>query len=156
MEIAEPLIQRLRIKVLYRLTLGATSFDPVRIYHYRSSDITTGQILVSAPMEGRRCYSCGRGSPHRHAANPRRGGNKYYYHNMVILHVDNIIKPIQDALIGVVYIDDSQLIHAQSSRTRIDGSFTRSSASAVLLTAFSKRDAFVYITVTEPPDLSKL
>lgn len=70
--------------------------------------------------------------------------------------VDNIIKPIQDALIGVVYVDDSQVVQAQSSRTRIDGSFTIRGASPVLLNAFSKRDAFVYIRVTEPPDLSKL
>lgn len=79
-----------------------------------------------------------------------------YYYDGDPPDVDNIIKPIQDALIGVVYIDDSQVVRAQSSRTRIDGSFTIRGASALLLTAFSKRDAFVYITVTEPPDFSKL
>lgn len=79
-----------------------------------------------------------------------------YYYDGDPPDVDNIIKPIQDALIGVVYVDDSQVVQAQCSRTRIDGSFTIRGASSVLLNAFSRRDAFVYIRVTQPPDLSRL
>jgi crossover junction endodeoxyribonuclease RusA len=79
-----------------------------------------------------------------------------YYYDGQPPDVDNIIKPIQDALKGIVYFDDSQVVQAQSSRTRIDGSFTIRGASAVLLTAFSRRDAFVYVKVTTPPDLSRL
>jgi len=79
-----------------------------------------------------------------------------YYYDGDPPDVDNIIKPIQDALIGVVYLDDSQVVHAQSSRTRIDGSFTIRGASAVLLNGFSQREPFVYIRVIEPPDMSNL
>jgi Holliday junction resolvase RusA-like endonuclease len=79
-----------------------------------------------------------------------------YYYEGDTPDVDNIIKPIQDALIGIIYIDDSQVVQAISSKTRIDGSFKIRGASAELLLAFSNRDAFVHIQVTMPPDLSVL
>jgi crossover junction endodeoxyribonuclease RusA len=79
-----------------------------------------------------------------------------YYYDGDTPDVDNIIKPIQDALIGIVYADDAQVVQAKSSKTRIDGSFTIRGASAVLLLAFSERDTFVHVHVTEPPDLSNL
>lgn len=79
-----------------------------------------------------------------------------YYYEGDSPDVDNIIKPIQDALIGIVYADDAQIVQAKSAKTRIDGSFTIQGASSVLLMAFSGRDAFVHIRVTEPPDLSNL
>jgi Holliday junction resolvase RusA-like endonuclease len=79
-----------------------------------------------------------------------------YYYEGDTPDVDNIIKPIQDALIGVVYVDDAQVVQAISSKTRIDGSFKIRGASAELLLAFSNRDAFIHITVTTPPDMSVL
>ena len=79
-----------------------------------------------------------------------------YYYEGDSPDVDNIIKPIQDALEGVVYGDDAQVVKAESSKVSIDGSFTIRGASATLLQAFSERDPFVYVQVTWPPDLSKL
>lgn len=79
-----------------------------------------------------------------------------YYYEGDTPDVDNIIKPIQDALIGIVYVDDAQVVQAVSSKTRIDGSFKIRGASAELLLAFSNRDAFVHIQVTMPPDMSVL
>lgn len=79
-----------------------------------------------------------------------------YYFEGDTPDVDNIIKPIQDALIGIVYVDDAQVVRAVSSKTRIDGSFTIRGASAELLLAFANRDAFVHIQVTTPPDMSIL
>ncbi len=79
-----------------------------------------------------------------------------YYYEGDTPDVDNIIKPIQDALIGIVYDDDSQVVKTTSEKVRIDGSFTIRGASAVLLLAFSNRDAFVHIQVTTPPDMSVL
>lgn len=79
-----------------------------------------------------------------------------YYYEGDAPDVDNIIKPIQDALIGIVYVDDSQVVQAVSSKTRIDGSFKIRGASAKLLLAFSNRDAFVHILITVPPDMSVL
>ncbi|MFC3193197.1 RusA family crossover junction endodeoxyribonuclease [Marinicella sediminis] len=79
-----------------------------------------------------------------------------YYYEGDTPDVDNIIKPIQDALIGLVYVDDSQVIQAVSSKARIDGSFTIRGASAELLLAFSNKDTFVHILITSPPDMSVL
>lgn len=79
-----------------------------------------------------------------------------YYFDGDTPDVDNIIKPIQDALIGIVYDDDSQVILARSAKTKIDGSFTIRGASPVLLVAFSERDPFVHVKVTDPPDLTHL
>lgn len=79
-----------------------------------------------------------------------------YYYDGDTPDVDNVIKPIQDALIGVVYKDDSQVVEAKSSKTRIDGSFTIRGTSAVLLLAFSNHDPFLHVKVTAPPDLSRL
>ena len=79
-----------------------------------------------------------------------------YYYDGDTPDVDNIIKPIQDALIGIGYVDDAQVMQAKSSKTKINGSFTIRGASPILLMAFSDRDAFVHIRVTEPPDLSNL
>ncbi len=79
-----------------------------------------------------------------------------YYYDGDTPDVDNIIKPIQDALIGIVYVDDAQVVQAHSAKTRIDGSYTIRGASSVLLVAFSNSDPFVHIRVTEAPDLSKL
>lgn len=79
-----------------------------------------------------------------------------YYYEGDTPDVDNIIKPIQDALIGVIYIDDSQVVQAISSKTRIDGSFTIRGASAELLLAFSDTDAFLHIQVLTAPDMSVL
>jgi hypothetical protein len=79
-----------------------------------------------------------------------------YYYEGNTPDVDNIIKPIQDALIGIVYVDDAQVVQAISSKTRIDGSFQIRGASAELLLAFSNRDAFIHIVVNTPPDMSVL
>ena len=79
-----------------------------------------------------------------------------YYYEGDSPDVDNIIKPIQDALISIVYIDDAQVVQAKSAKTKIDGSYTIRGASPVLLMAFSNRNTFVHIRVTEPPDLSNL
>ncbi len=79
-----------------------------------------------------------------------------YYYEGETPDVDNVIKPIQDALKGVVYLDDAQVVKAESAKARIDGSFQIRGASEILLRAFSERDPFVHIRVTLPPDMSKL
>ena len=79
-----------------------------------------------------------------------------YYYEGDAPDVDNVIKPIQDALKGVVYVDDAQVVKAESSKVPIDGSFTIRGASAALLQGFSDKDPFVHVRVTWPPDMSKL
>ena len=79
-----------------------------------------------------------------------------YYYEGETPDVDNIIKPIQDALNGVVYVDDGQIVKTSSAKARIDGSYRIGGASATLLLAFSNNDPFVYVRVDHAPDLSDL
>ena len=79
-----------------------------------------------------------------------------YYYEGDTPDVDNVIKPIQDALKGVVYVDDAQVVNAESAKVHIDGSFQIRGASETLLRAFSENDPFVHIRVDWPPDMSKL
>lgn len=48
-----------------------------------------------------------------------------YYHDGVSVRIDNdnMLKPIQDALIGLVYEDDRQITDIQVRKTDINGSF---------------------------------
>lgn len=46
----------------------------------------------------------------------------YFYENEAP-DVDNIIKPIQDALVGLVYADDAQVADTSSRKSKIDGAF---------------------------------
>jgi crossover junction endodeoxyribonuclease RusA len=65
---------------------------------------------------------------------------------------DNLIKPIQDALIGLVYQDDRQVTDSVIRRTDVQGSFFLQDQSEVLLTALRGGDSFVYVRVEDAPD----
>lgn len=65
--------------------------------------------------------------------------------------VDNIIKPIQDALNGVVYDDDSQVAHTESRKSRIDGAFRIIGITEELAIRLTKGRDFVRIVVSEGP-----
>jgi len=77
-----------------------------------------------------------------------------YYHEGLETRIDNdnLLKPIQDALIGVVYIDDRQITDTMVRETAIDGSFHVRGASWVLLEAFHRGNEFLHIIVGPAPD----
>jgi crossover junction endodeoxyribonuclease RusA len=62
-----------------------------------------------------------------------------YYHDSDSPHVDtdNIIKPIQDALNGVIYVDDKQVSDVDCAKRNIDHPVKVRHAPPVLTTAFS-------------------
>lgn len=72
-----------------------------------------------------------------------------YYHDGDSPDVDNIIKPIQDALSGVVFVDDAQVVETQGRKKSINGSYKIRGVSSVLLEAFADGDEFVHVRVTE-------
>ncbi len=79
-----------------------------------------------------------------------------YYYDGSSPDVDNIIKPIQDALIGIVYNDDDQVVDTKSRKRLINGSFRIRGASAVLLAGFADGDDFLHIKVDVAPDMEEL
>ena len=61
-----------------------------------------------------------------------------YYHERPAVRMDNdnLVKPIQDALIGLVYVDDRQITDTRVRKTSIDGAFRVRHMSAVLAEGF--------------------
>lgn len=65
--------------------------------------------------------------------------------------VNNIIKPIQDALIGVAYLDDTQVSDTSSRKSKIDGAFRVMGVSPDLAVRLATGIDFVWIRVLPPP-----
>jgi Holliday junction resolvase RusA-like endonuclease len=74
-----------------------------------------------------------------------------YYHQGLAVRIDNdnLVKPILDALIGLVYRDDQLITDTMIRKTSIDGLFRVRGCSSVLLEALSKGQEFVHIVIEE-------
>jgi crossover junction endodeoxyribonuclease RusA len=64
---------------------------------------------------------------------------------------DNMLKPIQDALIGLVYTDDKLITDTFVRKTSIDGTFRIRRESMVFLEAMSRGDEFLHIVIDDAP-----
>ena len=83
-------------------------------------------------------------------------GVYYFGASPVLLDNDNFIKPIQDALIGLVYADDRQVTDTFIRRTDIRGAFYIQDESAPVAVAIRRGDEFVYVRVEDAPDHRRL
>lgn len=72
------------------------------------------------------------------------------------LDVDNIIKPIQDALIGIGYVDDINVVDVESHRRPLDGQEYSGELPAMLLRAAAGGSECVYVRVTESKPIEEL
>lgn len=79
-----------------------------------------------------------------------------YYYEGESPDVDNIIKPIQDALEGIVYDNDQQVVEIKSRKKDITGAYRIKGRSPILLQAFSVGSSFLHIEITEAPDRKEL
>lgn len=77
-----------------------------------------------------------------------------YYHEgpEIRLDNDNMVKPIQDALNGLVYEDDCLITDTELRKTCVDGKFKLRGLSEVLAQAFVRGSEFVHIRVERAPD----
>ena len=69
---------------------------------------------------------------------------------------DNMVKPIQDALIGLIYADDRQITDTRVRKTNRRGPFVVARLSPVLAAAFVPNKGFIYVRVEEAPDHMEL
>ena len=69
---------------------------------------------------------------------------------------DNMIKPIQDALIGLIYRDDRQVTDATARQRNIERPLRVRRMSAVLAQGFVAGDDFVYVKISAKRDLTRL
>ena len=81
-----------------------------------------------------------------------------YYHDGVSVRIDNdnLVKPIQDALNGLVYEDDRQITDTYVRKTDLNGSFRVRGMSPVLAEGFCRDNEFLYIRIDQAPDHEEL
>ncbi|MGL4881965.1 MAG: RusA family crossover junction endodeoxyribonuclease [Waterburya sp.] len=69
---------------------------------------------------------------------------------------DNIVKPVRDALNGIIYVDDYQIVDFISRRRNLNDSFKIKGISPVLAEGFCKGEEFLHIKIEIAPDSSNL
>ena len=79
-----------------------------------------------------------------------------YLYSEVALDVDNSIKPIQDALVGLVFSDDSMVTDVIGRKRQLGGVFDLSGVSPVLIEGFESGGEFVYVHVADAPPQEQL
>jgi crossover junction endodeoxyribonuclease RusA len=79
-----------------------------------------------------------------------------YYYESVPLDTDNFIKPVQDALKGIVYADDKHVCDIGLRKTNLSGSFRVKGMSPILAEGFCSGKEFLYVRVEEAPDHGNL
>lgn len=67
--------------------------------------------------------------------------------------IDNIIKPIQDALVGLVYIDDNIVTDVDSHRRNLTGTFNITHLPLLLVTGIASQQECVYVRVSDSSPL---
>ncbi|WP_273565874.1 RusA family crossover junction endodeoxyribonuclease [Maribacter halichondriae] len=72
-----------------------------------------------------------------------------YYYEGDSPDADNIIKPMQDALVGVVYLDDDQVVETSARKRNINGAYKIKGASPVIIEGFLNGVDFLHIKVEE-------
>jgi len=74
-----------------------------------------------------------------------------YLYDEVALDVDNILKPIHDALIGVIFEDDSIVTDVEIRRRWRGATFTLNAVSPVLAAGLELGREFVYVSLADAP-----
>ncbi len=74
-----------------------------------------------------------------------------YLYDEAALDVDNILKPIQDALIGVLFEDDSVITDVEIRRRWRRTTFTVNAVSPILAAGLELGREFVYVALSDAP-----
>jgi crossover junction endodeoxyribonuclease RusA len=79
-----------------------------------------------------------------------------YHDSAPPLDADNMLKPIQDALIGIVYEDDRQLLDTHGALRDVNDPYWVRGMSPALGEGFHSDGPFVHIRIDVPPELGRL
>ena len=74
-----------------------------------------------------------------------------YLYDEIAVDVDNILKPILDALIGILLEDDAVITDVEIRRRRRATQFTLNAVSPVLAAGLALGHEFVYVALTDAP-----
>lgn len=75
-----------------------------------------------------------------------------YFYDAVKIDVDNIVKPIQDAIIGLAYLDDDQVTDVLVRKRDLSGNFKVENMTSILAEGFTRGNEFLHIVVINDPD----
>ena len=75
-----------------------------------------------------------------------------YFYDETSMDVDNIPKPISDALNGLVYVDDSRVNDVLCRRRDLSAGLRVRDPSPVLASGFDRRGEFLHVIVDLAPD----
>ncbi len=79
-----------------------------------------------------------------------------YFHDGAPLDADNMIKPTQDALINIAFVDDRQVKDVHASLRDLNGRYEVRSLRPALAQGFISGQPFVHIRMEDVPDLGVL
>ena len=74
-----------------------------------------------------------------------------YLYDETAVDVDNILKPILDALVGVVLEDDAVVTDVEIRRRRLGVTFAVNTVSPVLVAGFALGHEFLYVALSDAP-----
>ena len=75
----------------------------------------------------------------------------YFYHSVAI-DIDNLPKPILDALKGLIYLDDDQVTDIVCRKRNLNSDVRLENPSSFLGESFRRGNEFLYIAVEAAPD----
>jgi Holliday junction resolvase RusA-like endonuclease len=75
-----------------------------------------------------------------------------YFYDRGSMDIDNLPKPISDALKGLVYRDDEQVTDIVCRKRNLNRELRIEHPSLVLAEGFSRGNQFLYIVIEEAPD----
>ena len=75
-----------------------------------------------------------------------------YFYDSVAMDADNIVKPIQDAIIGLAYVDDDQVTDILVRKRDLSGNFRVEDMTLTLAEGFARGNEFLHIVVIAAPD----
>ncbi|WP_193919803.1 RusA family crossover junction endodeoxyribonuclease [Desmonostoc muscorum] len=75
-----------------------------------------------------------------------------YFYDSVEMDVDNIPKPIQDAINGLAYNDDSQVSDLLVRKRNLSGNFRIENMTPTLAEGFARGNEFLHIVVIDAPN----
>jgi hypothetical protein len=75
-----------------------------------------------------------------------------YYHELASVDVDNIVKPIQDALKRLVYVDDDQVTDIFVRQRNLGGNLRFENLTTALSDGLSRGREFLHIVIEDAPD----
>lgn len=72
-----------------------------------------------------------------------------YFYDSAAMDVDNIVKPIQDTMIGLGYIDDDQVTDVLVRKRDLSGNFRVANMGSILAEGFDRGNEFLHIVVVD-------